>query len=219
MSVYAPVTTPIGDLEWTIISGEGKESLNGTPKYQSTVVVSAEAAKPLLDQIEKFWQDNRPKSVATPKSTGVKPHQIDTGKVDENTGKKIYQPDGKIAITLSTGTSYKDGKAKKIPVANAKGAIVDLLDKKIGNGSRGLLKGLMSVYEVKTPKGAITDAGVTLYLNSVQLTKFVEYTGGDSFAEVTDTEGDGFEGVNPEFGAVTDNQTSVASTAQTKPRL
>lgn len=218
MTTLAPITTPIGDLEWTIISGEGKESLNGTMKYQSTVVVTAEAAKPLTDAIEKFWQDNRPKSVATPKSTGIKPHMVDTGKVDEFTGKKIYEPDGKVAITLATGTEYKDGKPKKIQVANAKGAIVDLLGKKIGNGSRGLLKGLMSVYEVKTPKGAITDAGVTLYLNSVQLTKFVEYTGDDTFAEVVDTEGNGFEGINPEFSGVTDTAAETTTT-QTKPRL
>jgi hypothetical protein len=208
-----PFSTPIGDLEWVFITGEGKENLNGDMKYQATVVVSPEQAKEFEAKLNKFWADNRPKSVLKPKSTGIKPHKMATDKVDPETGKKVYQETGKFVITASTGTHYQDGKPKTIETANAKGAKVDLLGKSIGNGSRGLLKGIMKVYEVKSKSGGITDAGVSLYLNSIQLTKFIERTSGDTFEEVKDEQGDSFEGVNPDFAGVTDTQEQI------KPRL
>lgn len=217
MSNMMNVTTPIGNLEWVIIDGEGKESLNGDMKYTATVVVTKEKAAEFEKLISKYWEENRPKSVLKPKSTGIKPHMRDTGKVDDATGKKIYEPTGDVAITFQTGTAYKDGKPKKIPVANSKGALVDLLGKKIGNGSRGLIKGVASVYEVKTPKGAITDAGVTLYLNSLQLTRFVEYIGGATFEEIVDEESDGFEAVDGAMAPISESQEETKEVR--KPRL
>jgi len=62
----------------------------------------------------------------------------------------------------------------------------------------------MDIYELKTPKGVLTDAGVTLYLDAIQLTKFVPYEPDSGFDEVEDedeggwTGGDADTGITPE---------------------
>lgn len=207
--------SPIGDLEWTIISGEGKANLNGTMQYVTTLVLTAEQAEPLKELLQKYWEDNKPKSIKEAKSMGWYPHTVPTDEKDEE-GKTVYAETGKVAFVFKTNVSFKDGKQKVVKVFNAKGAEVQLGQKKIGNGSRGRVNGAYGIYEVKAPNGkSIVNAGVTLYLNGIQLTKFVEYVGGPNFSEVEDPEGEGFEGFEDDGMAAIDPAAEDAP----KPRL
>ena len=184
--------TAVGELMWVSISGEGKEDLQGRPKYQATVVVSKADAKKLQDEVMKHWEDNRPKAVKAPKSTGWYPHKIKTDKIDPDTDKAIYDedPEGRVEFRLKTNTVWPDGKVVHVATLRPNGNPINLGDKEIGNGSKGALVGSYGIYLVKTPKGAITDAGITMYLTKVQLTKFVAYEGDNGPEEAIETDGD-----------------------------
>ena len=224
------IDTPIGNLEWVFITDKGREDLNGNPKFSVSVVIDpkqvdpattdkqAAAAAAFLKSVEEFWAANKPKGREAPDTTGIKPHMVNTGNKDED-GDPIYEDDGKYVVNLKTGTEYQDGKPKVIKTFNSKGAEVNLGGKKIGNGSRGRAGGIMSLYVTKKGK-AIANAGVTFYLNSVQLSKFVEFTGGDSFDaidEEDDDEDGGFEGIG-DMGAIPD-EPAEQSTKASGPRL
>jgi hypothetical protein len=192
-----------GELQWITITGEGKENLSGKMKYQANVVldpknVAADAA--LIAKIDTFWEDNKPKGFKRKaKSMGYYFNEpvldADGDPTYDEDGKKIFNKNGKMHLTFSTDTVYaKTGDTKEIKVYNAKANIVSLGDKTIGNGSIGYIAGAMGIY-TSEKNGKILDAGVTLYLDAIQLTKFVEFTGSDAgFA--ADEDEDGFTGVD-----------------------
>ena len=222
MAQYATeaVNTPVGDLEWVIISGDGKEDINGDPKYQASLVLDPENEKhqAFLDKVDAFWEANKPQGFKgkTPSSNGLYPHKKDTGEKDEN-GDRIYEETGKTLLATKTGTTYKDGKTKVIKVFNAKGAEVSLGDKKIANGSRGRIGCVMAIYATTDKSGkTIVNAGVTFYLNSLQLSKFVEYAGAgfDALDDDEMEDEDSFEGVG-DMGGISDEESTQAE----KPRL
>lgn len=194
------VESPVGDFEWVIVTGQGKLNTLKKPdaagnkhyEYQATLLLSADDEDCILfqEEIMQYWEDTRPKKFAkaSPKSCGFKPHKIKTDKIDPETEEVIWEEDGLIAFTFKTNTTYGDGKDKVITIFNAKGREVQLGDRKIGQGSRGRIKGVIKGYE--QPK----EAGVSLYLNGIQLSKFVPFVGGTSFDELEDGDEDGFEG-------------------------
>jgi len=212
-NITKPIESPIGDLEWVIIEGEGKEDLAGNFKYQAALVLSGDSANAFQAEVNAFWDENKPAKIKEPKSLGYMPHKIPTGKEDEE-GSKIYEETGKTSFLFKTGTAYADGNPKVITVFNAKGAEVSLGAKKIGNGSRGRVKGAIAIYTVEKA-GKILQAGVTFYLNAIQLAKFVEYAGGPRFAAIED-EGD-FEGVG-DMGGIPDESTKTSESSD-KPKL
>jgi len=218
------VQSPIGTFEWVFIDGNGKEDLQGNSKFVANVVVDpdqvdetttdaqAANAKAFIASVEDFWEANKPAAAkgkfANAKSNGIYKHSVDSGEKDEH-GDKIYTETGKYSLSFKTGTTFTDGKAKVIGVANAKGAPISLQGKKIGNGSRGRIKGAMGIYNFSP------SMGVALYLNSVQLTKFVEFS--DGFDAVEDEDEEAFEGVG-EFGGVVEEPQEAATTNES-PRL
>jgi hypothetical protein len=202
--------TPVGELEYVIISGKGKLDLKGVPKYNATVVLSAEEAAPFIAKIDSFWEDVKPKG-GKAKSMGYYPHTVKDKEASEEAGEPVYVPTGKIAIQAKTGIAYQSGDAKIIKIFNAKGNEVSLQGKKIGNGSRGRLGIGMALYDVNP-----SARGVTLYLNSIQISKFIEYTGGDSFDSIEDEEGGDFDGVdNDGMSAMSEEEAATPA----KPRL
>jgi len=186
------IASPLGELQWVTFNGEGREDQQGNMKYLATVVMSKEKAQPMMDKLDKFWADNRPKAIKTPKTKGYRDHHIPkldaNGKpeIDPETDKKIYvpHPDGLIEMTFKTGTTWPDGKPKHVTIYDYKGNKSDLGDIQIGNSSTGVIHGAAGIYTVG--KRNITDAGVTLYLNGIQLQKLVEYTGGDDVQEMAE---------------------------------
>lgn len=163
------ITTPKGEIRWATINGAGKTDLNGRNIYTADVVVSAEEAAPMLEKLEAFWEENKPKGAKAPKSMGYK--TLD---------------DGSVVFTLKTATTYpKSGDPKKIEVYDAKAKQVAWPDsKKIGNGSIGRLSGMAAVYDA-----GVAARGVTLYLDAIQLVKLVEYTSGSSNSFAVEDDG------------------------------
>lgn len=197
MAEVEKIVSPKGMLEWVFITGEGKPNMSGKMQYTANVVldpkVHAEHAE-FLKKIDAYWEANKPKGFkGTAKSLGYYLYDLVLDKngepVLDDKGKKTYNPDGKVYLAFKTGTSYKDGSPKEIKIYNAKAKRVALGATKIGNGSIGHISGAMGVYENRGPKGNLIDAGVTLYLDAIQITKLVPYEGGDAgFAADTDDE-------------------------------
>lgn len=210
MSKAISVKSPKGVLEWVIISGDGKPNKKGTAyKYQASVVCEPDApgVEAFKKQIDEYWKENRPKGAKVNgfNTISYRNHSVATSEVDED-GDKVYEEDGKIEFFFSTGTLWPDGSQKKIKVYNSKGREVQLGDKKVGNESEGRISGNMMVYNVEG------NMGVNLYLNSVMITKLVEYIGGDDWSDEAE-EGDGWTGEDENEWTGEDQE------AEAKPRL
>ncbi len=215
MSVTKKFNSPKGELEWVTIDGEGKPNLSGKLQYVASVAVPKN--DPIVKEIKDFFEENQPKGwKKEAKSTGIYPHNIKTDEVDED-GKPIYEEcDKTVLLSFKTGTTYPDGKHKKIQIYNAKARKVELPeDVKVGNGSIGAIAGAMGIYTTMDPSGkTLVGAGVTLYLNSIKISKLVEYEGeGDNFEPDEDGE-DGWEGDEGWEG-----ETKEDTPAKGKPRL
>ena len=200
------IDSPVGDLEWVVIDGEGKPDLQNVPKYQCDVVITPEQAETFKEIVLKFWEDNKPKGAKDAKSLGIYPHTVKDEKASREAGENVYKETGNTVIRFKTGTTFQSGDPKVIKIFNSKGNEVSLQGKKIGNGSRGRVNGVMAIYNINK-----ATCGVTFYLNAIQLSKFVEWTGGADFDEIED--GD-FEGVEGGLGAIEDESSETE-----RPRL
>lgn len=216
------INSPKGELRWVFITGEGKEDLNGNSRYSASVYFDAKNAdlKTFQAKVEAFWEENKPKGAKKAKSLGIY-RELKENATDKTTVVSITQPydkdeyteTGMVCISGWTGTKNKDQSPKKVKTYNAKGSEVSLGSKLIGNGSIGRLGLAMGVYE----NGP--NAGVTLYLNGVQLTKFVEFSSGANFEEDEDDE-DGFSGIEEDFDSIPQSaQEEEAAKPTSKVRL
>ncbi len=193
------IDSPIGTLEWCFIDGEGKKDLKGDPKFQIDVVITPEQAKSFKAMVDAYWKENKPTSVKSPKSLGIYPHTVRDEEASKEAGETVYKETGNTAIRFKTGTTFKSGDPKIIKIFNSKGHEVSLQGKKIGNGSRGRVNGVMAIYNINP-----ATCGVTFYLNSIQLSKFIEFAGA-SFDEIPEDAGEeGFEGVDGGMGGIED---------------
>jgi len=199
------IDSPVGNLEWVFIDGEGKPDLQGIPKYSVDVVLAPEQAEPFKAMVAAYWEDNKPKGAKAAKSTGCYPHTVKDEEASKKEGENVYKETGNTTVRFKTSTTYQSGDKKIVKIFNSKGNEVSLHGKKIGNGSRGRVNGVMAIYNINK-----ATCGITFYLNSVQLSKFVEFTGGSSFDEIDD--GDGFDGVEGDMPEAIENEES-------KPRL
>ena len=200
MSQVQAFESPVGTLEWVFIDDEGKEDLQGIPKYSVDVVLEPEQAAVVEDAINAFWEENKPKGAKDAKSLGIYDHNVKDEEASAEAGENVYKPTGKKVLRFKTGITYKSGDRKIIKIFNSKGNEVSLMGKKIGNGSRGRVGGSMAIYNINK-----ATCGVTFYLDRIQLSKFVEYTGGGTFEAMPDEEGD-FDGVDGGMGGIEDEQ-------------
>jgi hypothetical protein len=217
MSITKKFTSPKGELEWVTIDGEGKQNLSGKLQYVANVVINS--SDPIVAEIEKFWEANKPKGFKKDyKSNGLYPYKADLGSVDED-GKSIYEAvEDKLSMSFKTGTTYPDGSVKKIQIYNAKARKVELpVGVKIGNGSIGEISGAMGIYETMAPGGkTLIDAGVTLYLNGIKISKLMEFDGaGDNF----EPDGDDSEGWEGDEGWEGEAKEAASPAPKGKPRL
>lgn len=221
---FDSIRTPVGELAFVTISGKGKHNtLNGKYEYQCTLLLEEDSqeCKDLIAEIEQYAANfkqtlkNAPNKKKAARSLGYQPHKVNSGEKDED-GAIIWLPTTLIAFRFKTETTWKDGKPKIIPLYNSKGNQVALGDRMIGNGSRGRVTGIIKGYE------QAADWGVSLYLTSLQLAKFVAYTGGDSY-DAIETDDDGFEGFDDGTEALPETQSeqssAPANTGRGKPRL
>lgn len=193
-----PFLSEKGELVYVFIDGEGRKDLNGNNRFTAALRLSddSEELKRMKKLVTDYWKDHKPKG-ASLKSNGIKKEieylKDDNGEVllDED-GKKQFKYTGYHLIQFWTGTKFEDGSPKKVQIFNKNGDEVDLKGKKIGNGSRGWISGAMQVYD--NGPGA---QGVTLFLNAIQLAKFVEFEGSVILATPDDLdEDDDFVGID-----------------------
>lgn len=213
MSDLIAVVTPVGELHYVNISGQGKLNYNEDGyNYVATVNLTGKPAEELKAKIDAVIGE-------IPKGKNLRSKGYRELLKDEN---GIYTPTGMtkerdgnaeatgiFAFGFSTPTKLSDGKAKKISVYNSSSppTRIDLGDKKIGNGSKGAISGKMQRYE----KGK--DIGISLYLNAVQLVEFVEYTGDAGF----EAQEGGYIG-DDNFNQETTSETVTESTAKVEPK-
>lgn len=203
-----PIKTGRVELEWVNIRGAGKENLSGKMQYVANGVI--EASDELIAEIEAFWKEHKPAGFKkAPKSLGIYDHTVRSDETDEE-GKPVYTPDGKKYLAFKTGVAYADGKPKVVRVYNAKGKLVEVGDLKVGNGSIGVISGAMDIYTNKTKQNQIVDAGVTLYLDAIQIIKLNEYTQDPGFEAVDDEDawgGDEWTGAEEVAESATETET------------
>lgn len=208
------VSTPKGELQWVTIDGDGKENdFNGKMQYLASIVL--DAADPFIKKINTFWEENKPeKYKKDPKSLGYSTHRVPTGEKDED-GKNIYEDDEtKVSVRFTTSTTYPDGKPKVIEIRNARDNVVKLPSGvQIGNGTIGRIGGTMKVYTNATKSGSITDAGVSFFLDRIQILKLEEYQQDSGF----EAEDDGWTGDDNSFEG--DPVESTTDSSDAKPRL
>lgn len=163
------------DLTWVFITGNGKKDLNGNDRYVASLEFHKDdpALAAIRAEIMAFWDANKPAGAKLPKSIGIKPVKDKDGNETD-----------KVNVNFWTGTHNQDGSAKVIKTYNAKGVEAALGNKKIGNGSKGVISCTMGIFDQ-----GVANRGVTLYLNAIQITKFVEYVDGPGFSAVEDEDG------------------------------
>lgn len=199
-SKFVPVKE--AELRWIFIDQPGKENLQGKMVLQSSLYCKTDSkgCKALKDKLEEFWKANKPAG-APPKAKSY--GWTDCTQKDEE-GNDMYDGDkplltGETVFAFWTGATWPDGKPRVIDIYGAKGSKIALGGKKIGNGSHGAISGVMSIYDAG--KGA---QGVTLYLNAIQVTEFIEYAQDAGFGE---EEGE-FDGVASEFEGTASDETA-----------
>jgi hypothetical protein len=189
------VKTPVtGELQWVTITGEGKENLSGKMQYVATVAFDPKepAWAKLMTEVDSFWADNRPKKIKDPKSTGFYPEMRKTAETDED-GEAIKEATGRMLLAFKTGVAWPDGSPTIVKTYNSKGKEVALGQTKIGNGSIGSIAGAYDIYVNSTKQGQVVDAGITFYLNAIQIIKLVEFTDDAGF-DAVDDDGEGWTG-------------------------
>lgn len=212
------VVTPKGELAWVTITGEGKENISGKLQYVASIILDPkhkEADKAFIDSIDEFWADNKPSWMGKRKAKSLgyylcDPLRNEAGDVIKDDEDKVqYDPEGRVMVSFKTGTTFPDGSTKVVKTYNSKAKEVSLGKLRIGNGSIGFISGAMDIYEVKDNKGKQLDAGITLYLNAIQINKLVEFSDDAGFkaSEEDDEEGgwtgdEGFEGTSVEEAEV-----------------
>jgi len=220
MADLVPVVTPVGELHYVNISGQGKQNYNEDGyNYVATINLTGKDAEDLKEEIDEVIGE-------VAKGENLKSRGYRELMEDE---KGIYTPTqntkerdasakatGIYAFSFSTATTFADGKTKKISVYNSANppSRINLGDKKIGNGSKGCISGKMQRYK----KGK--DVGISLFLNAVQLVDFKEYVDDAGFAaQDGGFVGDG-DGFNPSTAeAEVDKKEAVAKVGQPKKKL
>ena len=180
--------TPLQELEWVSITGNGKVKMNKDPSsedpkdfyYTATTVYPNEAAmKKDKAVFDKFWKENRPAGVTAQSYKMFKPEMIpeldEAGKPREDEeGAIIKKATGRWLLAAKTVTRWPDGKPNRVKVLRGNGNPLNLGEKKIGNGTIGVIHGAIGI------NAFAGNEGLAFYLNAIQIKKFVEYTEADA---------------------------------------
>lgn len=184
------VVTPSGHLMYVNVTGKGKENFNQDGFDFVASVVLDKTKKTTVDfiaELNKIYKTKHQEG-KTLRSMPFKYCDKD-GNAKNEKGEVFTEANSShIIVNAKTKTTFGDGAVKKINIKNAKAQNVELLDRKIGNGSIGAISGIAGYYV----NGR--NDGLSFYLNAVQLLKFIEYKQDDGFAA---QDGD-FEGFSDE---------------------
>ena len=187
------IKTPIGELMYINITGEGKNTaMQGMPArmcYVASIKFKKDSAehKALKELIDAEWKRYCSETgfKGRPKSTGLKPvmvPKLKDGKpeLDEYNAPIKIEGDEVIA-NFSTSTKWQDGSNQEVKVFDPKGSditsVIRAAPWKIGNESKGVIHGTAMGNNVGGTEK------VSLYLTAVQLAKLVKYEGNTIEAE------------------------------------
>lgn len=177
------VVTPPGKLKYVNIYGKGKENYNKDGyEFVASIDLEGEAAQKVIKLINTTLGEVDEDKLFI-KSLGYRELLEDKEGVycpTKKTSKrdKTAKPTGIFRFAFSTKTTYKEGEAKKIAIYDSskpKPKKINLGDKKIGNDSIGCISGAAGKWQRND------EVGVSLYLNAIQLVKFIEYEGDAGF--------------------------------------
>lgn len=179
--------TPLVPLNYAHISGQGKLRYDPENKlnkddatsynYTITCFLTQEQADAANAEFKKFWNDNKPAGCTKQKYELIKPVMEPTldaeGKEQkDDDGAVIKHETGMYSLEAKTNTVWASGDANNVKVMRANTQPLNLGKKVIGEGSLGVIHGSIGISAFKG------NEGLAFYLTTVQLKKFVEYTGG-----------------------------------------
>jgi len=218
MAKSTKLETPLGELQYCFIKGEGRnQAMKGEePRMQfvASVVFEKDSAehKAVLAIIDAEWTRYKGENPGVKKpakfTNGIKPVMIDGPDKDED-GDPIRVESDKVRVTFKTNTMWPakgntPAKPQVVTVLDYKGKdkteVYQKADWAIGEGSTGVIHGTAQANDIGgTHK-------VTLYLSGVQLGKLVKYEGSEIDASEIDGEdfGDDFDDDIAESGETPD---------------
>lgn len=204
-----------GELWYVNIAGQGKKNYNEDGfEYTATLRVKkdSELATNLKKAIEDFYNENHGGNTKLKcRSLGFR--DVMTKDEDGNGVETDF-----IDFQFKTKTTFvnkKTGKEEnaRIKVFNSNAQEVSLGSKKVGNGTIGAISGQAGYYSDNKKED-----GVSLYLNNIQIFKFIEYVSNGGFSKA---EGD-FDGVEDSDSGFVGSEAAPESAEEpkaAKPRL
>jgi hypothetical protein len=209
------VKTPIGDLKYVFIKGDGRnQAMPGNApamKYVASIIFKKDSAthKTLDKLINAEWARycEATGQKGSPDTDGIKSIKEESKTEVDKFGTPLKIETGNMILQMSTNVMFKDKKTN-VKVLDHKGRDLtkpyQSAEWGIGEGSQGILHGLC------TGNGTGGAHKVTWYLNAVQLTKLVKYEG--QSLDIEEVEGEDID-----FGM--DELTADADTDDTTPDL
>lgn len=157
------VVTGAGVPDFDNVKSKGKR---GGMQYSVTLSLSKKANKQFRQEILDFWEDNKPKD------GGDEPANF------KNITRKDKENEGEFLLYAKTQTEF-ESKGKVVPnivtIVNHEGTKLDPEEfGTMGKGSEGRVAVTLAVY------GDDEDAGVSVFLSAVKLTKHVQFSGGNA---------------------------------------
>jgi hypothetical protein len=173
------IATPVGDLKYCSVTGKGRENFDGDGYiYQASVILPKKQGEELYGKICEFFVENKPAGFSgdEPMNKIMRPIEGDKKNVmfTFNTNTTFQNEDGDV---IKTKVKIKNSKDQERELPDGVG---------IGDGSRGAISGKLKVY------GNRKKAGVSMFLNALQIIKFVEYKDNDGFDAHEDGDFDDF---------------------------
>lgn len=215
MSELVNVVTPVGELFYVRISGQGKENYNEDGyEYTAAVRLTGKKAEKLIAEIDDVGEQIP--TGHSLKSTGYKELvKSKDGTLRSPSKAKPITKDEELSgiweFSFKTNTTFADGKGKKIAVYNKDAKRVEMGERMIGNGSLGSISGKMKGASYKK------EFSVSLYLNAIQLTQFEEYVGDAGFEAQDEGDFDGpVDGDSGFTGQAEDDAEEEAEEPKTK---
>lgn len=186
------ITSPKGELLYTVVTGEGKIDYNGTGReFCSTLKLSKKEGKEFFKELCEVFDEYKPKWAKD---------------IDEPTNKLVRKDDeGNYLFNFATHTSFDKVDTEtnqtitvpiRIGLINSKNKEVVLPEGEgIGNGSLGRISGSIFMHETAKEK----KCSLSLTLSKIQIAKYVKYVATTGFEEDEDGDFDGFGGADGDF--------------------
>ncbi len=215
--------TPVGELHYVQITGEGKDKLEGDDKeYVATIYLEGAKAKAERDKCDevlgtipkgfKLGSSGYKNLVRDSEGNLRTPNAEGEVLVDDEDIMDDCEKTDIWSFTYHTNVEFPNGNTKTIDVYDKDAKKTKLGDRLVGNGSLGCISGRIKPY-VSGKK-----MGVSLFLNAIQITKFEEYEGSAGFG-AQEGEFNGVVDAETGFTGVDEDTATGKTKEKKKPKL